>query len=161
MFVLNATLVEEGLFSGNYSVRGGSQGSHDHRLTQSKHDGADGSIWTSLAPCQQGRGTVFCTICPPGSYKSEAGVSDCSLCTNGPLHSIYTMKGYTDENCPYQCLPGYRGHDCLTPFYEFLRQLGGPLVLFFILSIFVIIVLVVILLLSHYNSKFSSCMIIL
>lgn len=150
MFILNTTLVEEDLFTGNYSVAGGKQGSHS--VTELLSDGADGTIWTSLAPCEQGRGTVFCTICPAGTYKKDQGIGECVPCTNSPQHAIYTSKGYNKEDCPYQCLAGYRGSDCLTPFHEFLRQLGGPVVLSLILGLLVILVLVVILLISHYNS---------
>lgn len=139
------------MFTGNYSAIGGLQGMHDTSF--SLFDGANGTVWTSLAPCDQGRGSVFCTICPEGTYKKEKGVSMCLPCGNGPAHSIYTSKGYIDEDCPYQCLPGFTGLDCLTPFQEFLRQLGGPLVVSLTLASFAVIVLVVILLLLQYNSR--------
>ena len=152
MFMLNASLIEEGLFTGNYSAQGGKQGTTIQPMVISDYDGKDGTVWTSLAPCEKGHGTVFCISCPPGYYKKLTGISECLPCTNGPTHSYYTNKEYIDENCPYQCLSGYRGHDCLTPFYELLRQLGGPVVLLFALTIFIIIIIIIILLLSHYNS---------
>ena len=152
MFTLDPLKAEEGSFTGNYTVYGGKQGAKESRNTTSIFDGEDGTVWTSLAPCTQGRGSVFCNICPEGTYKQETGISDCLPCMNAPSHSIYTAKGYYDENCPYQCLSGYKGLDCLTPFHELLRQLGGPLVLVLILSISSITVLLTIFLVLHYNS---------
>lgn len=155
MFIVDNSKVEEGLLTGNYSAYGGRQGSYE--LYSSPFDGTNGTVWTSLAPCEQGRGTVFCTICPAGTYKKEKGVSLCLPCTNSPAHSVYTHEGYIAEDCPYQCLAGFTGTDCLTPFQEFLRQLGGPLVVSLSFALFVVIVLVVILLLTHYNSTPSRC----
>ena len=173
MFLLNNTVVQESSqFTGNYSAFGGRQGmapspnpsfSEAHTIspsfseahTISPYDGEDGTVWTSLAPCAAGRGSVFCTICPEGTYKNETDVSPCLPCTNGPPHSVYTNREQGNEECPFTCISGYRGKDCLTPFAEFLRQIGGWMMVMIILSLFIIVLVVCMLVILKYNRLFS------
>lgn len=119
--------------------------------TLSPYDGEDGTVWTSLAPCAAGHGSVFCTICPEGTYKNETDVSPCLPCTNGPPHSVYTNREQGNEDCPFTCISGYRGKDCLTPFAEFLRQIGGWIMVVIILSLFIIVLVACMLFILKYN----------
>ncbi len=170
MFLLNNTQVQEDseLFTGNYSAMGGLHGTPPPTSspffvanTSSIYDGSDGTVWTSLAPCGEGYGTVFCTVCPAGTYKNGTDVSPCVACTNGPEHSVYTNRGQGNSQCPFTCLTGYRGQDCLTPFAEFLRQIGGWMVVGVILALFLITISVCTLLILQYNRiLFIRCLIL-
>lgn len=166
MFLLNNTVVQESSqFTGNYSAFGGRQGMAPSLSpsfldlsdvqTISPYDGEDGTVWTSLAPCAVGRGSVFCTICPEGTYKNETDVSPCLPCTNGPPHSVYTNREQGNEDCPFTCISGYRGKDCLTPFAEFLRQIGGWMMVIIVLSLFVIVLVACMLFILKYNRPFA------
>lgn len=122
-----------------------------NNTTKSVFDGEDGTVWTSLAPCLPGYGTIFCTQCSAGTYKIEEDVSTCLPCTNGPAHSTYIEEGCKSEICPYKCFVGYRGKDCLTPFDEFVRQFGGPIVL----VIFIVVAFVVVCVTTLLTMKFN------
>lgn len=169
------------LFTGNYSAYGGHRGmlppteapiphfhsSNNHAQTSLGYavrmreeeeeegdvegDGEDGTVWTSLAPCDAGYGTVFCTICPAGTYKTDKDVSKCTPCTNGPEHSTYTEVGQSTHDCPFTCLAGYRGRDCLRPYDEFLRQIGGWGVVVVIALLFISVLVACTLLIQQYN----------
>ena len=160
MFLLNNTHAQESseLFTGNYSAAGGLQGSTpptgsplSFSNASSIFDGADGPVWTSLAPGGEGYGTVFCTLCPAGTYKNGSDVLPCLPCTNGPEHSVYTNRGQGNPQCPFTCLSGYRGQDCLTPFAEFLRQIGGWVMVGMILGLFLITLSACTLVILQYN----------
>lgn len=174
MFVMNTTqTVTMGQFDGEYSAMGGHMGNHtsvarvgsvsrmslsggiarhsSNNTTKSVFDGEDGTVWTSLAPCLPGYGTIFCTQCSAGTYKIEEDVSTCLPCTNGPAHSTYIEEGCKSEICPYKCFVGYRGKDCLTPFDEFVRQFGGPIVLVIFIVVAFIVVCVTTLLTMKFN----------
>lgn len=116
-------------------------------------DGEDGTVWTTFAPCNAGYGTVFCTVCPAGTYKTEKDVSPCTPCSNGPVHSEYTMTGQTTKDCPFTCLSGYRGKDCLRPYDEFLRQIGGWGAIVGISGLFVFVLIGCTLLIRQYNRR--------
>lgn len=52
-----------------YDVRGGLGGtSKDPSILPGKN-GTDGTVYSSLSPCQPGYGSVFCVICPEGTYQ--------------------------------------------------------------------------------------------
>lgn len=154
MFVMNSTAValgESALFTGKYSVLGGHKGNATSEPSTvaravmagnetSPFDGEDGTVWTSLAPCRPGYGTVFCTVCPAGTYKIATDTSFCLPCQNAPPHALYVEEGCVSELCPYRCEVGYRGQDCLTPFDEFVRQFGGPIVLTVFVVLFVLVI---------------------
>lgn len=165
MFVMNtpaANLGESSLFTGTYSVLGGKKGNVTaerkgvvktaaSRNDTSPFDGEDGSVWTSLAPCRPGHGTVFCTVCPAGTYKIEKDTSFCLPCHNAPTHALYVEEGCASELCPYRCEVGYRGKDCLTPFDEFVRQFGGPIVLTIFVVLFVLVIFATTLVTMKFN----------
>ena len=151
------------LFTGNYSAVGGRRGMVPTTslpfLESSSFiegDGEDGTVWTTFAPCDAGYGTVFCTVCPAGTYKTERDVSPCTPCSNGPVHSEYTMTGQTTKDCPFTCLTGYRGNDCLRPYDEFLRQIGGWKAIVGISVLFIFVVLGCTLLIRQYNRRMSD-----
>lgn len=155
MFQFNASThtTSQERFDGRYHALGGKQGGQIDFAGNRTHDGADGTVWTSLAPCKPGWGSVFCTECPQGSYKNTTDVSLCVPCQNAPEHANYTQRGYIDANCPYECNEGFRGKDCLTPFEEFLRQLGGPVVLIVAFLLVVVVVAIISLVIVQYNSR--------
>ena len=155
MFQFNASThtTSQERFDGRYHALGGKQGGQMDGAHNRTHDGADGTVWTSLAPCRPGWGSVFCTECPQGSYKNTTDVSLCVPCENAPEHANYTQRGYVDANCPYECNEGFRGKDCLTPFEEFLRQLGGPVVLIVAFLLVVVVVAIITLVIVQYNSR--------
>lgn len=97
---------------------------------------------------------MFCTKCPRGSYKNVTDVSFCVPCENAPDHANYTQEGYSDAECPYECIAGFRGKDCLTPFAEFLRQLGGPVVLLVSCILLVVVVGIITVIFVQYNSGY-------
>ena len=156
MFQFNSSThtTSQDRFDGRYHALGGRQGGPPSGEPRNRtHDGADGSVWTSLAPCRPGWGSVFCTECPQGTFKNTTDVSQCVPCENAPEHANYTQRGYVDPNCPYECNAGFRGKDCLTPFEEFLRQLGGPVVLIVVCLLLVAVVAIITLVIVQYNSR--------
>ena len=156
MFQFNSstTTTTHEQFDGTYRALGGKQGSQSDSALYTSHDGMDGTVWTSLAPCKPGWGSVFCTKCPRGSYKNVTDVSFCVPCENAPDHANYTQEGYSDAECPYECIAGFRGKDCLTPFAEFLRQLGGPVVLLVSCILLVVVVGIITVIFVQYNSGY-------
>jgi hypothetical protein len=55
---------------------------------------------------------------------SKADTTDaCQPCTNKPDDSAYVSD--PEEQCAYDCDPGYQGGDCLSPFDFFVSSIGG------------------------------------